>query len=160
MSYVPKTLIFPPNSPDSAPLVWTDPASARHAVRVVCDLMGLTVQMKDILCACVEVESGFNPLAVHYNKDKIASKGEMQSLTQLRTEGEGPGKKPLSSNELHDRYSYETREERLREGWSRYGIEVFPLDKYPTKEVIAAKNEFVAKLVSLFDAYFFETIEN
>lgn len=90
--------------------------------------------------------------------EKIASKGEMQSLTQLRTEGEGPGKKPLSSNELHDRYSYETREERLREGWSRYGIEVFPLDKYPTKEVIAAKNEFVAKLVSLFDAYFFENL--
>ena len=35
--------------------------------------MGLTVQMKDILCACVEVESGFNPLAVHYNKDKTGA---------------------------------------------------------------------------------------
>ena len=69
MSYVPKTLIFVPDTPDAGPLVWTDPASARHAVRVVCDLMGLTAQMKDILCACVEVESNFNPLAVHYNRD-------------------------------------------------------------------------------------------
>jgi len=65
--------------PDAGPLVWTDPVSARHAVRVVCDLAGMPLTptfnvdgklylMKDVLCACVQVESEFKPSAVHQNK--------------------------------------------------------------------------------------------
>jgi hypothetical protein len=52
---------------------WNTPEAARHSVRVICDEEGLTVDMKNILCACVQVESGFNPLAVHYNKDQTGA---------------------------------------------------------------------------------------
>lgn len=38
---------------------WTDPLSNRHNVRVLCDLSGLTLEAKNVITACVEVESGF-----------------------------------------------------------------------------------------------------
>lgn len=38
---------------------WTDPLSNRHNVRVLCDKADLTLQAKNIITACVEVESGF-----------------------------------------------------------------------------------------------------
>lgn len=53
--------------------LWGNPSLARHSVRVICDEEGLSVNDKNVMCACVEVESGFNPSAVHYNKDKTGA---------------------------------------------------------------------------------------
>lgn len=39
----------------------------RHNVRVLCDLEGLTYQQKEVLTACVKVESDFDTGAVHRN---------------------------------------------------------------------------------------------
>jgi hypothetical protein len=50
--------------------IWDNPKDARHSVRVICDEEGLSVADKNVLCACVQVESGFNPKAVGENKDK------------------------------------------------------------------------------------------
>lgn len=58
---------------------WSTPAAARLSVRELCDAMGMPLApsynvggrlylLKDVLCACVQVESGFNPHAVHLNK--------------------------------------------------------------------------------------------
>lgn len=57
----------PPQQPSSAPLgpsvdtiqPWTSPANNRHNVRVLCDFALLTLTQKNIITACVEVESGF-----------------------------------------------------------------------------------------------------
>ena len=38
-----------------------------HNVRALCDLYGLTVEQKNILAACVRVESNFNTQAIHRN---------------------------------------------------------------------------------------------
>lgn len=50
--------------------LWDTFANARHSVRVICDEEGLSVLDKNVLCACVQVESNFNPQAFHHNKDK------------------------------------------------------------------------------------------
>jgi hypothetical protein len=57
-AYPPKTAFY-----------WNTPAAARHSVRVICDQEGLSWNDKNILDACVHVESGYNPLAIHPNKD-------------------------------------------------------------------------------------------
>lgn len=49
---------------------WSNPEAARHSVRVICDEEGLSVTKKNILTACIKVESNFDPKAVHYNKGK------------------------------------------------------------------------------------------
>lgn len=56
-------------NPDTFIPDWSNPVAAHHNVRVVCDLQGLTWEQKQILTACVMVESGFNINAVHQNKD-------------------------------------------------------------------------------------------
>ena len=59
---------------------WDNPADARLSVRELADSMGMSLTPtfnvdgklylpKDVLCGCIEVESGFNPLAIHQNKD-------------------------------------------------------------------------------------------
>lgn len=58
---------YPPPTPTT--YLWDTPANARHSIRVICDEMGLPYVQKNILTACVEVESGFNPKAIHLNKD-------------------------------------------------------------------------------------------
>ena len=52
-------------------VAWDAPADCRHNVRVICDLVGLTLDQKNILTACVADESGFltNPRP-NRNKDK------------------------------------------------------------------------------------------
>lgn len=44
--------------------LWDTPEKARHSVRVICDEEGLSVKDKNILTACVQVESGFDPQAI------------------------------------------------------------------------------------------------
>lgn len=70
----------PPPSPASTPVYdWSTTAAARLSVRELCDAMGMPLTptftvdgrlylIKDILCACVQVESNFNKNAVHLNK--------------------------------------------------------------------------------------------
>src|ERR1035437_3694696 len=47
-----------------SPLLWDTPLNARHSVRVMCDNAGMAIADKNILCACVEQESGFLPGAI------------------------------------------------------------------------------------------------
>lgn len=48
---------------------WDTPEKARHSVRVICDEEGLKLEQKNLICAVIQAESGFNPKAVNYNKD-------------------------------------------------------------------------------------------
>ncbi len=55
-------------NPDAL-LAWDTIEGAHHNVRAICDLVGLTFDQKQILTACVKVESGFDINAVHINRD-------------------------------------------------------------------------------------------
>lgn len=59
----------PPTVPESGDLQWDTPAHAWHAVRVMCDDAGLTLDQKNVISACVYQESHFNNSAEHENKD-------------------------------------------------------------------------------------------
>jgi len=48
-------------------LQWTTPSLAYHAVRVTCDNLGLTLEQKNLICACIYQESRFNNNAVNKN---------------------------------------------------------------------------------------------
>lgn len=68
---IPEPAVIPPQpvpvQPTPAPispLDWSTPLNARHSVRVMCDNAGMSVVDKNILCACVQQESGFIPSAV------------------------------------------------------------------------------------------------
>lgn len=52
------------------PYKWDTPENARHSVRVIGDEEGLTWTEKDIICACIQQESGFNNAAICRNKNK------------------------------------------------------------------------------------------
>lgn len=56
-----------PTNPDSGPLLWDTPQHCYHAVRVLCDLAGLSLNQKNILCACIYQESQFHTQAKHEN---------------------------------------------------------------------------------------------
>lgn len=59
-------------TPPQSKYKWDTPANARHSSRVIMDEMGLTglvdkptkLKAKDLLCACIQQESGFNPRAI------------------------------------------------------------------------------------------------
>src|SRR3990167_8209214 len=59
----------PPPIPPVLPvkLKWGTPAEARHSSRVIMDEYNLIWREKDILCAVLEAESGFNPTSVNHN---------------------------------------------------------------------------------------------
>lgn len=58
-------LTHPMNQPDPDVLgPWTTFTGNRHNVRVLCDLAGLTLYDKNVITACVQQESQFNPDAV------------------------------------------------------------------------------------------------
>ena len=44
--------------------LWDNPVNAKHSVRVLCDEMGLSVNDKNILDACIHQESDYNPKAI------------------------------------------------------------------------------------------------
>ena len=54
---------------------WSEPSNAYHNTRVICDQVGLSLDQKNILCACVFQESGFltNPRP-NQNKDPQTGK--------------------------------------------------------------------------------------
>jgi len=55
------------------PFLWDTPEHCRYNVRVICDQEGLTVEEKNIICACIYQESGFNNNAVCRNRNKDGS---------------------------------------------------------------------------------------
>jgi hypothetical protein len=63
-------------NPDVLAPDWSTPEHVKHNVRVLCDLAGMSVTDKNILCAVVEGESGFYNTAINHNKN---SKGEITS---------------------------------------------------------------------------------
>lgn len=56
-------------NPDVLVEDWTQPSNAYHNVRVLCDLAGLTVQEKNIICACIYQESQFENTAMCRNRN-------------------------------------------------------------------------------------------
>lgn len=56
-----------PQNPDVLYPTWDSKPYAYHNVRVVCDQMGLTLYEKDLITACITIESNFNTQAVHPN---------------------------------------------------------------------------------------------
>jgi hypothetical protein len=61
-----------PPVPISAPtaLLWDTDKHSWHSVRVLCDNEGLSVEEKNLICACIYQESRFRNTAVGRNKDK------------------------------------------------------------------------------------------
>lgn len=55
------------SNPDVLLPDWSIAANAEHNVRVLCDLAGLTLYQKDVITACITVESNFNINAEHQN---------------------------------------------------------------------------------------------
>lgn len=58
-----------PMNPDSITYPWDSPQHNYHNTRVLCDLAGLTVSEKNLICSCLYRESEFNNNAVCYNRD-------------------------------------------------------------------------------------------
>lgn len=79
IQYVPLTpKIMLPEAPTSPaapsvdipePLPWDTAQKAYHGVRVLCDLAGLTVDEKNLICACIFQESRFLNTAENHNRD-------------------------------------------------------------------------------------------
>ena len=49
--------------------IWSTKKDARHSVRVICDEEGLTLQEKNLICAVIDCESGFDVKAKYKNID-------------------------------------------------------------------------------------------
>jgi hypothetical protein len=58
------------------PYLWDTPEHSRYNVRHICDSMGLIYEEKNLICACIMQESGFDNNAVCRNKN---NKGEITS---------------------------------------------------------------------------------
>ena len=58
-----------PVNPDSVMYPWDTQQHCYHNVRVLCDLSGLTLAQKDVICACIYHESRFENSAKFENKD-------------------------------------------------------------------------------------------
>jgi hypothetical protein len=65
------------NLPTLQELAWGDPVAARHSARVVMDTFNLSWKEKDLLCAVIKAESGFDNNAVCKNRNE---KGEVTSI--------------------------------------------------------------------------------
>lgn len=73
------TVPEPPKEEPKAPLYdWSTPEKARHSARVVMDTFNLTWAEKDLLCAVIMAESGFNPKAINHNKNGSTDYGLCQ----------------------------------------------------------------------------------
>lgn len=69
-------------TPTPVKLDWKDKLAVRHSIRVMCDEAGLSVKDKNIICACIQQESGFDPRAIgKKNKDGTTDYGLCQFNT-------------------------------------------------------------------------------
>lgn len=50
--------------------LWDTKENIRHSIRVICDEEKLSFELKNILTACVQQESNFNPNAIGTNRNK------------------------------------------------------------------------------------------
>lgn len=64
----PEPVAPPEPEPAPKPLRWSTPQEAYHSTRVICDEIGLTLEQKNIVCACIYQESQFKNNAVGKNK--------------------------------------------------------------------------------------------
>lgn len=91
--------------PVSAPeiLKWDNPKNARHSVRVICDEMGLSLNEKNIITACIQQESNFNNKAVGRNVKDGKLLSTDWGICQINDYWHvGPGKKWASVKEILD----------------------------------------------------------
>lgn len=91
----PVVTLIPEPVPKPPKYLWGTKEEARHSVRVICDEEGLSVNEKNLICAVIECESGFDTKAVHKNND--ARKSVDYGLCQYNSFwyiGEG---KPIAS---------------------------------------------------------------
>lgn len=65
----PQTPPVPQNAPIAPVLDWETQKGTYHAVRVTCDNLRLTLEEKNLICACIYQESRFTNTATHQNKD-------------------------------------------------------------------------------------------
>ena len=56
-----------PTNPDILLPDWSIVVAAHHNCRVIADLVGLTYAQKEVLVACIFIESGFDINAIHIN---------------------------------------------------------------------------------------------
>lgn len=56
--------------PPEPKYLWDTKENTRHSVRVICDEEGLSLKEKNLICAVIQGESGFNAMAVNHNRDK------------------------------------------------------------------------------------------
>lgn len=67
---VPVSVPVSPVAPIATPTyLWATPQQSYHSVRVLADLLGLSVDQKNTLCACIFQESRFKNSAVNHNKN-------------------------------------------------------------------------------------------
>lgn len=71
---MPLVPVIPSNPPTTMPttpetLLWDTRKHSFHAVRVLCDNAGLSVEQKNLICACIYQESQFSNAAVNKNKN-------------------------------------------------------------------------------------------
>lgn len=65
----------PPQQPIPVPVpaapkyLWDTKANIRHSIRLICDELELTLIEKNIICAVIQAESGFNLKVERYNTD-------------------------------------------------------------------------------------------
>lgn len=79
----PAPVVIPPiNIVEPPPVLpkysWSTPAEAKHSVRVICDELGLTLAEKNLICAVIQCESGFNTKATNTNKNGTVDYGICQ----------------------------------------------------------------------------------
>lgn len=67
-----------PTPPPAPKYLWDTPANARHSVRVICDEYGLSPRNKDVICAVIQGESGFDPQKENHNPDGTTDYGISQ----------------------------------------------------------------------------------
>jgi hypothetical protein len=66
----PSPIPEPPPAPvPSAKYLWDTKSHVRHSIRVICDEEGLTLAQKNLICAVIQGESGFDISIVHPNND-------------------------------------------------------------------------------------------
>lgn len=80
-------------------LLWDTPSNARHSSRVIMDKFGLSWGEKDLLCAVISAESGFNVKAINFNRNGSVDYGIVQMNS---TYWVGKGKYFSSPEEVYE----------------------------------------------------------
>lgn len=63
----------PPTPPIASKYLWDTKANVRHSLRVICDEEGLSASEKNLICAVIQAESGFDTKVIRHNDDARGS---------------------------------------------------------------------------------------